>query len=190
MSYKVPVGLSNKHVHISEKHLEILFGEGYELTPFKALKQPGQYAAEEKIDVVSPKGSFRGVRILGPLRNETQVELSITDARTLGVTLPVRESGKLNGTPGLKLIGPEGEVDLDHGAIVAFRHVHLSPSQAKEAGVVDKQIVSIRTDGERGLVFDNVMVRTGEGHEAEAHFDTDEGNAAGLCNGDLVEILI
>jgi putative phosphotransacetylase len=96
----------------------------------------------------------------------------------------------LDGTPGLKLIGPVGEVDLDHGAIVAFRHVHLSPSQAKEAGVVDKQIVSIRTDGERGLVFDNVMVRTGEGHEAEVHFDTDEGNAAGLCNGDLVEILI
>lgn len=189
MSYKVPVGLSNKHLHVSRKDLDLLFGEGYELTPYKFLKQPGQYAAEEKVDVVGPKGTLRNVRILGPVRPETQVELAMTDARIVGVNAPVKESGKLEGTPGIKLAGPEGDVDLDHGAIVALRHVHLSPEQAKEAGVVDKQTVSIRFGGERGLVFNNVLVRSGEGHDSEIHLDTDEGNAAGLKNGDLGEII-
>lgn len=190
MSYKSPVGLSNKHLHISAKDLEILFGEGYELTPFKELKQPGQYASEEKVDVVGPKATLKGVRILGPVRPETQVELAMTDARALGVGAPVRESGKLEGTPGVKLVGPKGETEIDHGAIVALRHVHLSPEQAKEAGVTDKQMISIRFGGERGLVFDNVLVRTGEGHNNEIHLDTDEGNAAGLKNGDLGEFIL
>ena len=190
MSYKVPVGLSNKHLHVSRKDLDTLFGEGYELTPFKDLKQPGQYAAEEKVDVVGPKGTLKNVRILGPVRPETQVELAMTDARIVGVNAPVKESGKLDGTPGIKLVGPEGSVDIDQGAIVALRHVHLSPEQAKEAGVADKQIVSIRFKGERGLVFDNVLVRSGKGHDLEIHLDTDEGNAAGLKNGDLGEIII
>lgn len=189
MSYKVPVGLSNRHLHISEKDLAILFGEGYQLTPYKELKQPGQYAAEEKVDVVGPKSTLKGVRILGPVRPETQVELAMTDARALGVDAPVKESGKLEGTPGIKLVGPKGETEIDYGAIVALRHVHLSPEQAKEAGVVDKQVVSIRFGGERGLVFDNVLVRSGEGHNREIHLDTDEGNAAGLQNGDLGEII-
>jgi putative phosphotransacetylase len=189
MGYLVPVGLSNRHLHICASDLQILFGQGYQLTSMKPLKQPGQYAAEEKVDVVGPKGTLKGVRILGPVRPETQVELSMTDSRAIGVAAPVRESGKLGGTPGIRLVGPVGEVTIDHGAIVALRHVHLSPDQAKEAGVVDKQIVSIRTGGERGLVFDNVLVRSAEGHEAEIHFDTDEGNAAGLANGDLVEII-
>lgn len=190
MSYKVPVGLSNKHLHLSAEDLEILFGKGYELTPFKPLKQPGQYASEEKVDVVGPKGTLKGIRILGPVRKETQVELAMTDARAIGVNAPVKESGKLDGTPGLKLVGPAGETTIDHGAIVALRHVHLSPEQAKEAGVTDKQIVSIRFGGERGLVFDNVLVRSGEGHNLEIHLDTDEGNAAGLKNGDLGEIIV
>jgi len=190
MSYKVPVGLSNKHLHVSRKDLDTLFGEGYELTPFKDLKQPGQYAAEEKVDVVGPKGTLKNVRILGPVRPETQVELAMTDARIVGVNAPVKESGKLDGTMGIKLVGPEGSVDIDQGAIVALRHVHLSPEQAKEAGVADKQIVSIRFKGERGLVFDNVLVRSGKGHDLEIHLDTDEGNAAGLKNGDLGEIII
>lgn len=189
MGYQVPVGLSNKHLHVNAEDLQTLFGAGHQLIPMKPLKQPGQYAAEEKVDVIGPKGTLKGVRILGPVRPETQVELSMTDARTIGVAAPVRESGKLSGTPGIKLVGPAGEVEIDHGAIVALRHVHLSPDQAKEAGVVDKQIISIKVGGERGLTFDHVLVRSGEGHEAEIHFDTDEGNAAGLSNGDLVEII-
>ncbi|MDD2215355.1 MAG: phosphate propanoyltransferase [Eubacteriales bacterium] len=189
MSYQVPVGLSNKHLHLSAEDLETLFGKGYKLTPTKSLKQPGQFACEEKVDIVGPKKTLKNVRILGPIRPETQVELALTDARTIGLAVPVKESGKLAGTPGVKLVGSAGEVELDHGVIAALRHVHLSPDQAKEAGVVDKQIVSIKVGGERGLIFDNVLVRSGESHEAEAHFDTDEGNAAGLANNDLVEIL-
>ena len=189
MGYKAEVGLSNKHLHLKNEDIEALFGKGHALTPTKDLKQPGQFACEEKVDIVGPKGTLKGVRVLGPARPETQVELSMTDARTIGVAAPVRESGKLAGTPGVKLIGPAGEVDLEYGAIVALRHIHLSPAQAAEAGVKDKDIVSIKFDGERGLVFDNVLVRSGDGHESEIHLDTDEGNAAGLKNGALGEIL-
>ncbi len=190
MSYQVEVGLSNKHLHLSAADLEVLFGKGHELTPTKALKQPGQFASEEKVDIVGPKGTLKGIRVLGPVRPETQVELAMTDARSIGISAPVKESGKLDGTPGVKLVGPAGEVEIAKGVIIALRHVHLSPDQAKEAGVADKQLVSIRFAGERGLVFDNVLVRSGEGHEREIHLDTDEGNAAGLSNNDLGEIII
>ncbi len=190
MGYMVPVGVSNKHLHLSKNDLEKLFGAGYELHPSKDLKQPGQYAAEEKVDIVGPKGVMKGVRVLGPIRPETQVELAITDARTLGVAVPVKESGKLDSTPGIKLVGPAGEVEISKGAIAALRHVHLSVAQAKEAGVVDKQMVSIKIPGERGLIFDNVLVRSGDGHEMEVHLDTDEANAAGVGNGSQVEILV
>jgi putative phosphotransacetylase len=189
MGYKAEVGLSNKHLHLKAEDIEILFGKGHTLTPFKPLKQPGQYASEEKVDIVGPKGTQKGVRVLGPARPETQVELALTDARSIGITAPVRESGKLEGTPGLKLVGPAGEVAIDHGAIIALRHVHLSPAQAAEAGVKDKDIVKIKFEGERGLIFDNVLVRSGEGHDSEIHLDTDEGNAAGLGNGVLGEII-
>lgn len=187
--YQVTIGLSNKHLHLSQADLEKLFGKGHELTPTKTLVQPGQFACEEKVDIVGPKGTLKGVRVLGPVRPETQVEISLTDARTIGVNAPVRESGKLDGTPGIKLIGPAGEVETEKGLIAALRHVHLSPTQAKEAGVKDKDIVSIKVVGERGVVFNNVLVRSGDGHEAEIHLDTDEGNAAGLKNGDLGEII-
>jgi putative phosphotransacetylase len=189
MGYKAEVGLSNKHLHLKQEDIEILFGKGHALTPAKALKQPGQYASEEKVDIVGPKGTLKGVRVLGPARPETQVELSMTDARAIGITAPVRESGKLDGTPGLKLVGPEGEVSIDHGTIIALRHIHLSPEQAAEAGVKDKEIIKIRFEGERGVIFDNVLVRSGQGHEREIHLDTDEGNAAGLSNGMLGEII-
>ena len=189
MGYKVPVGLSNKHLHLSAKDLETLFGAGYELHPTKPLKQPGQFACEEKVDLVGPKSTLKGIRVLGPVRPETQIELAMTDARALGISAPVRESGKLEGTPGLKLVGPAGEVEVDHGAIVALRHIHLSADQAKEAGVEDKQMVSVRVPGERGLIFENVLIRAGAGHEKEMHLDTDEGNAAGLANDVEVEIL-
>ena len=183
MGYKVKIGLSNKHVHLSQEDLETLFGPGYELTPSKPLVQPGQFAAEEKVDIVGPKRTLSGIRVLGPVRKETQVELPLTDARTIGIKAPVRESGKLEGTPGCKLVGPCGEVELDHGVIAALRHVHLNDEQAKEAGVKDGDWVSIKIEGERGLTFDHVLVRAGAKHEREVHLDTDEGNAAG-CGPD------
>jgi putative phosphotransacetylase len=189
MSYEVKIGLSNKHVHLSEKHIEALFGAGHKLTPTKDLVQPGQFACEEKVDIVGPKTALKGIRVLGPARPETQVELAMTDARSIGIKAPVRESGKLEGTPGCKLIGPCGEVELEHGVMVALRHVHLSAAQAEEAGVKDKDIVSIKIEGERGLVFDNVLVRAGDKHEREVHLDTDEGNAAG-CGPDSVCTII
>lgn len=189
MGYKVPVGLSNKHLHLSANDLETLFGKDYELHPTKSLKQPGQFAAEEKVDIVGPKGTLKGIRVLGPLRPETQVELAMTDCRVIGVSAPVRESGKLEGTPGVKLVGPKGEVELEKGVIVALRHIHLNPEQAKEAGVADKDVVSVKVGGERGLTFDNVLIRSGEGHFRELHLDTDEGNAAGLKNDMEVEII-
>lgn len=189
MGYEVKIGLSNKHLHLQKEHIEILFGKGHELTPTKPLVQPGQFACEEKVDIVGPKNTLKGIRVLGPARPETQVEVAMTDARTLGIKAPVRESGKLEGTPGCKIVGPCGEVEIDHGVIVALRHVHLSPAQAEEAGVKDKDIVSIKIEGERGLVFNNVLVRSGDAHEREVHLDTDEGNAAG-CGSDAVCTII
>ncbi len=189
MGYKAEVGLSNKHLHLSKEDVETLFGKGHILTPTKDLKQPGQFASDEKVDIVGPKGTLKGIRVLGPTRPETQIELSMTDARTIGIAAPVRESGKLEGTPGVKLIGPKGEIEIDHGTIIALRHIHLSPAQALEAGVKDKDVVSIRFGGDRGLIFDNVLVRSGDAHEREIHLDTDEGNAAGLKNGDVGEII-
>ena len=185
MGYKVNIGLSNKHVHLSQKDLDVLFGAGHQLTPTKDLVQPGQFASEEKVDIVGPKKTLTGIRVLGPVRPETQVELALTDARTIGIKAPVRESGKLEGTPGCKLVGPCGEVELDHGVIAALRHVHLNDEQAAEAGVKDGDWVSIKIEGERGLIFDNVLVRAGAKHEREVHLDTDEGNAAG-CGPDAV----
>lgn len=185
MSYQVKIGLSNKHLHLSQKDLETLFGKGYQLTPAKPLVQPGQFAAEEKVDIVGPKKTLSGIRVLGPVRAETQIELAMTDARAMGIKAPIRESGKLSETPGCKLVGPCGEVELDHGVIVALRHVHLSDAQAAEAGVKDGDIVSIKIGGERGVTYDNVLVRAGAKHEREVHLDTDEGNAAG-CGPDTV----
>ena len=152
MGYKVEIGLSNKHVHLSQNDVETLFGKGAELHPTKYLKQPGQYACEEKVDVVGSKGTLKGLRVLGPTKNVTQVELSNTDCRTIGIKAPVRESGKLDGTPGCKLVGPAGEVDLPQGVIVALRHIHLNLAQAEEARVKDKDVIKVRVEGERALI--------------------------------------
>ena len=189
MAYEVKIGLSNKHLHLSKEHIDILFGEGHELTPTKPLVQPGQFACEEKVDIVGPKNTLKGIRVLGPARAETQVELAMTDARTIGIKAPVRESDKLEGTPGCKIVGPCGEIEIDHGVIVALRHVHLNDEQAAEAGVKDGEFVSIKIEGERGLIFENVLVRAGAKHEREVHLDTDEGNAAG-CGPDAVCTII
>jgi putative phosphotransacetylase len=189
MGYKVEVGISNKHLHLADADLEKLFGAGHKLTVKKELKQPGQYASDELVDIVGPKGCLKGVRVLGPTRKESQIELAQTDARSIGLSLPVRESGVLDGSPGVKLIGPKGELELKKGAIIALRHIHLSPAQAKEAGVKDKDWVTVKTSGSRPLIFEDVLIRAGDAHTREFHVDTDEGNAAGIKNDDTVEIL-
>jgi putative phosphotransacetylase len=189
MGYKVGVGISNKHLHLSDADLERLFGAGATLTTFKELVQPGQFAAEERVDIVGPKATFKGIRIIGPTRAKTQVEISMTDARTLGIEAPVRESGKLEGSTGVKLIGPAGEIDLEEGVIVALRHIHLSPAEAQEAGLKDQDLVDVQTFGTRPLIFQDVVIRSGEAHKREFHVDTDEANAAGLANGQDVEVI-
>ncbi len=186
---KLPVGLSNRHIHLSKEDLEVLFGQGHELTVFKDLSQPGQYACDEKVDLVGPKGTIKGVRVLGPVRPSTQVEISLADGFALGVKPPIKESGDIKGTPGIKLVGPKGEVEIKEGVIAAARHIHMSLEDAKNFGVSDKDIVKVKTFGERAVVFENVLVRASEKFALEMHLDVEEGNAAGLRNGDLVELV-
>lgn len=191
MSFQVTVGLSNKHVHLSKEHINILFGEGHELTPIKDLSQPGQFACDEKVDLVGPKRTIKGVRILGPARKETQVEISLSDGFTLGLTeVPVRDSGKTEGTPGVKLVGPKGEVELEKGVIAASRHIHMHTTDAEKYGLKDKDIVSVKVGGPRGLIFENVLIRVNAEYALDMHLDVEEGNAAGLANGDAVEVII
>jgi putative phosphotransacetylase len=189
MKTQLPIALSNRHIHLSQKDLDILFGEGYELTKAKDLSQPGQYACEEKVDLVGPKRTISGVRILGPVRSETQIEVSIADAITLGVSPVIKNSGDLEGTPGVKVVGPKGEVELDKGVIVAARHIHMHTTDGEEFGVADKDIVKVKVNGPRGLVFDNVLVRVHPTYALEMHVDVEEGNAAGVKNGDIVELI-
>mgnify|MGYP000942040985 FL=1 len=190
MNFQCTVGLSNKHVHLSKEHIDILFGKGHELTPIKDLSQPGQFACDEKVDLVGPKRTIKGVRILGPARKESQVEISLSDAFTLGLKdVPVRDSGKLDGTPGIKLIGPCGEVELKKGVIVAARHIHLHTSDAEKYGLKDKDIVKVKVGGPRGVVFENVLIRVNDAYALDMHVDVEEGNAAGLANGDIVEVI-
>ncbi len=187
---KVLVETSARHVHLSAEHLEILFGKGAELTVKKMLSQPGQFACEERVTVVGPKREIKGVSILGPVRPATQVELSLTDARSIGLSAPIRESGDVAGTPGCKLVGPCGEVEIAEGVIAAKRHIHLTPADAEEFGVKDKEIVSVKIDGERNLVFGDVVVRVSEKFAAAMHIDTDESNAAaafGEVYGEIVK---
>lgn len=189
MELKLPIALSNRHIHLSQEDLNKLFGEGYQLTVKKNLSQPGQYACEEKVDLVGPKNTIKGVRVLGPARSSTQVEISITDAFKLGIEPVIRNSGDIAGTPGIKIVGPKGEVELDKGVIVAARHIHMHTKDAERFGVKDGDIVKVKTEGIRSLVFENVLVRSGDTHALEMHVDVEEGNAAGLKNGDLVELI-
>lgn len=186
---KIPVGISGRHVHVSPEHLNILFGEGYRLRPMKDLSQPGQYAAHETVDLVTEKGGFKNVRILGPERKQTQVEISLTDAIKLGLNPPVRDSGDLKGSPGLTIVGPKGSVKIDCGVIAACRHIHMTPKDAAEYGVKDKDVVHVRCSGERGLIFDNVLIRVHDNFQLEMHIDTDEGNAAMLKTGAQIELI-
>ena len=186
---KVTVGISARHVHVTREHLEILYGAGYQLTNKKDLSQPGQFASNETVDVVTEKSTFKNVRILGPERSKSQVEVSMSDAMKLGLkNIPVRDSGDLAGTPGAKLVGPKGEVELKEGVIVASRHIHMTPAEAATFGVKDKDTVKVRCGGERGLVFENVLIRVHEQYALEMHVDTDEGNAVDLEHAAKIEL--
>lgn len=189
MRKTVPVGVSARHIHVTQEHIEILFGKGYQLTELKPLSQPGQFAANETVEVIGPKGSFGKVRILGPARSATQLEISRTDAFALGIPAPVRESGNIAGTPGMKIKGPAGEVETDQGVIVAARHIHFHTSDAEKWGITDKQMLKVRLGGERGLVLENVIARVSDQFALDMHIDTDEANAAGAKTGDTAEIV-
>lgn len=177
---KFIVETSARHVHLSQEHLETLFGKDYVLTKKKDLSQPGQYACEERVTIVGPKKELKGVSILGPVRKDTQVELSLTDARSIGVTAPVRESGDIAGSAPCKIVGPQGEIEITEGVIAAKRHIHATTADAKELGVENGQIVSVKVDTEgRSLVFGDVVVRVSDSYALAMHIDTDESNAAG-----------
>ena len=180
---KVLVETSARHVHVTDEHLAVLFGEGYQLTKKKDLSQPGQFASNERVDIVGPKGVMPNVSILGPTRKASQVEFSLTDARKIGIAAPVRESGDLAGTPGCVIRGPKGEVTLEEGVIAAKRHIHFTPEDAEKFGVKDAQIVSVKIEtADRTTTFGDVVVRVSPSYAAAMHIDTDESNAAG-CSG-------
>lgn len=185
----VPVGVSGRHIHLSKEHLEQLFGVGYELTPIKDLSQPGQYASKECVTLAGPKGVIQKVRVLGPVRSKTQVEVLAGDTFKLGIPQAIRLSGHLEGTPGVTVIGPRGTVVLNEGVIVAARHIHMNPAQAAERGFHDGQIVSIKTGGERGGVLDNVIIRVTETGNLDCHIDTEEANALHIKCGTTVEVV-
>jgi len=185
----ITAGVSARHLHLSQEHLETLFGSDAQLTPVKDLGQPGQYASEEKVKIEGPKGAFPAVRVLGPVRGQTQVEVSLTDAFKLGTIPPVRDSGDIDNTPGVKLSGPEGEVVLDKGLIIAKRHIHMTPEDAERFGVSDKDLVSVLCDTQgRKAIFQDVLIRVSPKYALEFHVDTDEANAVFLKSGDEVRI--
>ncbi len=190
MKKEVLVEISARHIHVSRKDLDILFGEGYELTNKKDLSQPGQFACEEKVTIIGAKGSIKA-SILGPVRPDTQVELSLTDARSIGVTAPIRESGDIKGTGACKIVGPAGEVEIAEGVIAAKRHIHMTVADAEKYGITDKQIVSVKipTEG-RALIFGDVIARVSDSYALAMHIDTDEANAAcvpGSCIGEILD---
>ena len=191
MKNTVMVETSARHIHVSREDLDILYGKDYQLTNKKDLSQPGQFACEERLNLVGPKGELKNISILGPERKATQVELSLTDARALGIKVPVRESGDIDNTPGLKIVGPNGEVEIPVGAIAAKRHIHLTPADADEMGLVDKQIVSVKVEtADRTTTFGDVVVRVHPNFAAAMHIDTDEANAAaisGTVNGEIIK---
>ena len=191
MANKVLVETSARHVHLTEEHIETLFGKGHALTHKKDLSQPGQFACEERVTVVGPKKSIANVIVLGPARPASQVEVSLTDARTLGVEAPVRESGDVAGSGACKLVGPAGEVELTEGVIAAKRHIHLTPADAEGFGVADKEIVCVKVESaDRSLIFGDVVVRVSPKFAAAMHIDTDEANAmhaAGVVYGEILK---
>lgn len=192
MSKKFIVETSARHIHVTQEHLEILFGKGHELTKKKDLSQPGQFACEERVTIVGPKKELPGVSILGPVRPATQVELSATDARSIGIAAPIRESGDVAGSGACKVVGPCGEIEISEGVIVAKRHIHLTPADAEELGVKDKDVVWVKvdTDGRKAILGD-VVVRVSEKFARAMHIDTDESNAISAprnLEGEIIEL--
>ena len=186
----IPIGVSNRHIHLSKTDLETLFGEGYELTPIKELSQPGQYACRELLTIVGPSlRPIENVRVLGPVRKASQVEISATDSYVLKVKPPVRESGKIEGSAPIRIIGPKGVVELSEGCIIANRHIHMSPSEAKVFGVNDGDYVDIDVNGKRRTRWFDVQVRVHKDFRLEMHVDTDDANSAGIGNGFIVTIV-
>lgn len=184
----IPLEASGRHVHVTEAQARTLFGHG--LTPSRPLSQPGQYLARERVTVRGPKGEFVNVAVLGPERKEAQVEISLTDGRTLGLNPPVRPSGSVAGSPGAQLIGPEGTVSISQGVIAAQRHIHMTPEDAAHFGVRDKQVVRLQTYTDRPVIFGDVLVRVSPRYRTYAHLDYDEANACGFVSGDLGRILV
>jgi putative phosphotransacetylase len=187
---KAVCGVSARHLHLSVKDLALLFGKDATLTNIKDLNQPGQFACEQRVDVVGPKNTIKNVRVLGPERKQTQIEVSLTDCVTLGIQAPIRDSGNLTESSPITLKGPVGSIELNEGVIVAMRHVHFHPDEAAPYGIKDKDIIRVKTtNNPRSLVFDQVLARVNPAYALEFHIDTDEANASGLRTGDLVEIL-
>lgn len=186
---QVVVSVSARHIHLTEEHLAELFGHGYQLTPLKDLSQPGQYAAKETLKVIGPKGMLEEVRILGPTRPQSQVELARTDAYQLGVQPPVRDSGDTKKTPGIVLVGPKGALNLDRGVILAAAHIHMPPEDAERLDLTDGDRVQVLLEGERSIIYNNVLVRVHPQFALEMHVDTDEGNAALLSSQNVGFVL-
>lgn len=187
---KVTIGISNRHVHLTKEHLEILFGENYELQILRPVNQPGQFASQEKVAIETSKSKIEGVRILGPIRPYTQIEISKTDAIKLGINPPVRDSGDLKGSEPITIIGPCGSVEVEEGCILATRHIHMTPEQQKEFGLEGISTVGVKIGGEKGGIMNGVHVKVADASYYEMHIDTDDANAFLLKNNDEVEILI
>jgi putative phosphotransacetylase len=187
---RVLINLSNRHIHVSKEDLEVLFGKGHQLTKTKDLVQPGQFACAETVTIVGPKGKFESVRILGPERKETQCEILASDQFKLGVPgCPTRESGQLEGSFPMEVVGPAGSLKKERGLIIAMRHIHFDLPAAARYGVADKELVALRVPGERGAVFENVVCRVSPSYALECHLDFDEGNAVGIGNGSFGEVI-
>ena len=187
--YVVPIGVSARHVHLTQEHVEVLFGEGYQLTKKKEL-MGGQFASNEMVTLVGLKlRAIENVRVLGPVRKASQVEISATEAIKLGIKAPIRESGNIAGSAPIAVVGPKGALYLKEGCIVAMRHIHMSPADAQAAGVHDGDIVSVKADNERGTIFNQVKIRVDESFTLEMHIDTDEANASKIATGDTVTII-
>jgi acetate kinase len=187
---KVPVEISARHAHLSQEDLEDLFGQGYKLKPLKELSQPGQYAAKETIDIIGPKGIIKDIRIIGPTRPKTQIEISKTDGYMLGEIPPIRVSGDVVGSPGIIIRGPRGELKTREGLIAAMRHLHVSPQEAKQNGLENGQLVAVEVAGRRSVIFNNVIVRLNSDFRMSFQIDTDEGNAADAEMGDTGNVLV
>ena len=187
--FMVPIGVSARHIHLTQEHVEILFGKGYELTKKKEL-MGGQFASNEVVTIVGLKlRAIENVRVLGPVRSKSQVEISATDAIKLGVKAPIRPSGDIKGSAAIAVVGPRGVVYLEEGCIIAQRHIHMAPKDAMAAGVKDGDVVSVKADNERGTVFNHVQIRVDESFTLEMHIDTDEANAAKIATGQTVMII-